>query len=91
MKSSDLLQPDLSSPDPSNPWGLTANERQLLELRAQGLTYEEASQQMGYCHAHVKRLGSVLMARLHAKGSISPGVDDISGVTELFQQAYFIE
>ncbi len=91
MKSSDLPQPDLSSPDPSNPWRLTANERQLLELRAQGLTYEEAAQQMGYCQAHVKRLGSGLMARLHANGIIDPGVNDIWGVVELFLLTDYIK
>lgn len=88
MRSTDLPQPDVSSPDPSNPWGLTDCERQLLELRAQGLTYEKAAKKLNYSPPHMKRVGSDLMVKLRANGTIDPGVNDIFGVVELFQLYY---
>lgn len=88
MKSPDLPQPDVSPSAPFNPWGLTDCERKLLDLRAQGMTYEEAALQMGYCQAHVKRVGSGLMEKLHANETIDPAVNDIFGVVELYQRVY---
>jgi len=57
-----------------NPHGLTAQERQLLRLLAEGLTDERAGQRLGVSLRTVRRMMADLMVRMDARSRFQAGI-----------------